>query len=274
MGTKQVHRTTSVDGTEIAGRVYGAGPPVVLVHGALADGESEWEALIPHLADRHRCYVMSTRGRGDSSDHPDHSPDRIVADVAMFADSIGETVRMVGVSGGGRHALGAVARGPGDVDRLAVHEPAVFETMSDDVSARFWEIVDEMDHLSAQGKDPEAAQTFFEYAANDEELDALGDGEVLAAAARYVPVDLADFRGIRTAEGAGPTSPSVLEQIRVPVLVTHGDRTALPDVPDSVDYVARHVTQAEVREIEGTGHLAHATHPEAVAEELRRFLDD
>jgi hypothetical protein len=36
-----VHRTISADGTEIAGRVHGQGPPLVLVHGGLGDGEGK-----------------------------------------------------------------------------------------------------------------------------------------------------------------------------------------------------------------------------------------
>jgi hypothetical protein len=42
----------SADGTEIVGRVVGDGPPLVLVHGAIGDGEFAWTELLPHLTDR------------------------------------------------------------------------------------------------------------------------------------------------------------------------------------------------------------------------------
>ena len=71
---ERIHRAVSADGTEIAGRVQGLGPPLILVHGAYGDGEIAWKALLPYLTDRYSCYLPSTRGRGLSSDNPDHSP--------------------------------------------------------------------------------------------------------------------------------------------------------------------------------------------------------
>ena len=63
----RVQVAISADGTEIVGRVRGQGPPLVLVHGALGDGEVAYEALVPHLADRFTCYTPSTRGRDRAS---------------------------------------------------------------------------------------------------------------------------------------------------------------------------------------------------------------
>ena len=63
MSEERIQRAVSVDGTEIAGRVLGQGPPLVLVHGGWGDGEVAWEALLPHLTDRFTCYLPSTRGR-------------------------------------------------------------------------------------------------------------------------------------------------------------------------------------------------------------------
>ena len=101
MAEDRIQRAVSADGTEIAGRVQGQGPPLVLVHGAIGDGDSAWEALLPHLTDRFTCYLPSTRGRGLSGDNPDHSPPRLEEDVTAFVDSIGEPVCLVGWSGSG-----------------------------------------------------------------------------------------------------------------------------------------------------------------------------
>ena len=105
----RVQVAISADGTEIVGRVRGQGPPLVLVHGALGDGEVDYEALVPHLAERFTCYTPSTRGRGLSGDNPDHSPPRLQEDVTAFVDSIGGTVCVVGWSGSGAWVLGAAA---------------------------------------------------------------------------------------------------------------------------------------------------------------------
>jgi pimeloyl-ACP methyl ester carboxylesterase len=77
MADDRIHRAASADGTEIAGRVQGHGPPLVLVHGVMGDGDIAWESLLHHLTDRFTCYLPSTRGRGLSADNPDHSPPRL-----------------------------------------------------------------------------------------------------------------------------------------------------------------------------------------------------
>ena len=69
----QIHVAVSNDGTKIAGRVRGNGPPLVLVHGGLGSGEFSWLFLLPFLVEHFTCYLMSTRGRGLSGDGADHS---------------------------------------------------------------------------------------------------------------------------------------------------------------------------------------------------------
>ena len=70
MTDERIHRAVSADGTQIAGRVWGRGPAVVLVHGGIGDGDVAWEAPLPYLTDQFTCYLPSTRGRGLSSDNP------------------------------------------------------------------------------------------------------------------------------------------------------------------------------------------------------------
>jgi pimeloyl-ACP methyl ester carboxylesterase len=96
MTGERIHRVVSADGTEIAGRVAGDGPPLVLVHSAAHDGDIAWEAMLRHLTDRFTCYLPSLRGVGLSGDNPDHSPPRLQEDVNSFVDSIGEPACLVG----------------------------------------------------------------------------------------------------------------------------------------------------------------------------------
>jgi pimeloyl-ACP methyl ester carboxylesterase len=95
------HRATSDDGTQIVGSVRGPGPPLVFVHGALADGELEWDEVVPHLAGRFTCHMMSTRGRGASRDAADHSLPRLVEDVVGCAESIAEPAWSASPAAGG-----------------------------------------------------------------------------------------------------------------------------------------------------------------------------
>lgn len=270
---QRIHRAISDDGTEIAGRVDGQGPPLVLVHGAMADDESEWGELLPWLTDRFTCYLPSTRGRGLSGAHPGLSREARVQDVVAFIDSIGEPVILVGVSGGGMLALGAAARTPA-VTAVVAREPVVFEVIDSELSARLRDAVGRMAEAAEHGRAAEAAGAFFELIANDQEVAALSeDPEGLEVAAQYLPVDLEELREALEFNGPSPTDPSVLERITVPVLLLHGSRTALSWFTDSTRYVADHVPDATLREIADAGHLGHLVDPERDARELVPFLE-
>ena len=137
-------RRGSNDGTKIAGRVQGQGPPLVLVHGGLGDGNISWLFMLPVLVEHFSCYLMSTRGRGLSGDNPDHSRERQFEDVAAFVESIGEPAAVFGHSSGAVWALGGAASSPADVRALALYEPpfpALEPPMSDDQFTRLSDAV-------------------------------------------------------------------------------------------------------------------------------------
>src|SRR6478609_2592268 len=73
-------RVRSADGTSIAYDRDGAGPPLVLVHGALSD-RSAFAALRPHLVDHFTVYALDRRGRGDSGDTPPYAGAREIEDL-------------------------------------------------------------------------------------------------------------------------------------------------------------------------------------------------
>lgn len=267
----RIHRAVSDDGTEIAGRVYGEGPPLVLVHGSMDDG-ADWSAVRPLLSDRFTCYVLSTRCRGLSGAHPDLSPERRVQDVTAFTDSIGEPVGLAGISGGGTLALGAAARGQA-VAAVAVYEPIVLEVMSEQVLADFQDRIARMDEAAVHGRPTDAAQVFVEFITNDDELAALTEIGGIELAARYLPVDLQEFRQFLSGHSPSPTDPRVLKQISAPVLILRGTRSAMTWFTGSAQHAARHIPDATVRPIAGAGHLGALTHAEAVTDELIQFFE-
>jgi pimeloyl-ACP methyl ester carboxylesterase len=126
MTDDRVHRVTADDGVEIAGRVHGEGPPVVLVHGGLGSGETSYRFLAPLLQEHVTCYLVSMRGRGLSERHADQSRERFVRDVIAFIESIGEPVGLMGQSSGAIVALEAAARAT-SVSALALYEPFLRE---------------------------------------------------------------------------------------------------------------------------------------------------
>lgn len=114
---------TSRDGTSIAFRRSGEGPPLVLVHGTTA-GSSRWARLLPALEPHFTVYTMDRRGRGDSGDHPEYAIAREFEDVAAVVDAIGEPVFLLGHSYGAICALEAALRTP-NVRRLILYEPPI-----------------------------------------------------------------------------------------------------------------------------------------------------
>ena len=113
---------TSSDGTKIAFDRIGAGPPVILVDGALCYRQSGPNpALAAQLADRFTVYTYDRRGRGESGDTPPYSVDREVDDLAALIDHAGGLADVYGISSGAALALAAAKRGVG-IAKLALYE--------------------------------------------------------------------------------------------------------------------------------------------------------
>lgn len=273
MDTHRIHLAISDDGTEIAGRVHGHGPPLVLVHGGLEDGDLCWSSLLPPLRERFTCYLMSRRGRGLSGEHPDLSPQRLVQDVTSFVDSIGEPVYLVGESDGGMLALGTAAR-TAAVTAVAVYEPTVFEVQSKEDAARLDDTVARVSNAAADGRLADAARLFAEPLVNDDELAAVSASDYFQTSARYVPLLLGELEQAAESQDYSPTDPSVLKRVTVPVLLMHGSRTALHTwFTKGVRHVAEHVADPHEREIHGAGHWGVVLQPEPIADELVRFFE-
>ncbi len=105
-------------------RAWGAGEPVVLLHGsAPGDREAMWAGYRRALADRYRLLVPDRRGYGAS---PGGTPGDLDAEVADLLAVVGDGAHLVGFSYGGLLALLAAARRPGAIRSLTVIEPPTF----------------------------------------------------------------------------------------------------------------------------------------------------
>jgi pimeloyl-ACP methyl ester carboxylesterase len=273
MTDERIHRAISADGTEIAGRVRGQGPALVLVHGGIGDGDVAWEALLPHLTDRFTCYLPSTRGRGLSSDHPDHSPARLEEDVIAFVDSIGEPVCLVGWSGSGAWVLGAAARSA-SVAAVAEYEPGVVSVMRDDDLARLSATMEQVAMAAADGRLVDAVQAFAAWICTDLEIAALEETDFYEQWAGCVPAMLRFVQADASHEGPRSTDPEALRMVTAPVLLLRGQQTALGTwFADAIRHIAQHVSDPHVRELPDAGHFAPLLAPELVAKELIRFFE-
>ena len=114
-------KTLSRDGTSIAYRLRGDGPPVILVGGALSTS-ADGAPLAALLAPRFTVLTYDRRGRGASGDGGPYAVRREIEDLAAVAATAGERVSLFGMLSGGALALEAQAAGL-PVDLLAVYEP-------------------------------------------------------------------------------------------------------------------------------------------------------
>lgn len=112
---------TSRDGTRIAFWRSGAGPPLLLVHGATADHTTTWRFVLAELERTFTVHAMDRRGRGGSGDSAAYELGREAEDVAAIVDSIGVPVDVVGHSYGALCALEAALL-TANVRRLVLYE--------------------------------------------------------------------------------------------------------------------------------------------------------
>lgn len=107
--------SVSANGLEIGYDVHGAGPPLILLHGATSIGGEDFAAQIPLLSRAFLVHVPDARGHGrtrwDVADGFRY--DWLVDDVVAFADALDlATFHVVGFSMGAMTALQLGARHP------------------------------------------------------------------------------------------------------------------------------------------------------------------
>jgi pimeloyl-ACP methyl ester carboxylesterase len=271
---ERIHRAASDDGTEIVGTVQGDGPPLVFVHGAMDDGTLQWGPVVPYLADRFTCHVMSVRNRGRSGHSEDLLPPRFVEDIAAYASSVREPVGLVGLSAGGTWVLSAAIR-LADVTGVVAYEPVVIEVMSEEVRYRYVGAVMREREEAEQGRLTVAVRIVGEFVGNDEEVAALDAAGAFETMGVNVPADLAGIQQSMEYQGPSATDPSVLAQITAPVLLLQGSKSNVPAwFHAGVRHLAEHVPQATVHEFADLGHLAPMVAAERVAEEIARFFTE
>jgi pimeloyl-ACP methyl ester carboxylesterase len=270
MTEDRIHRTTSADGTMIAGRVHGQGPPLVLVPGGPTDGDMAWASLLPHLTGSVACFALDLRGRGLSGDDPDHSRERLVEDVVAFVESIPEEVALFGHSAGGPLVMEAASRAR-NVRALALYEPALLDLADEQLARRYVDAFTRVRRAAEEGRPAEGAQIFLEELAlaNDQELRLLADVGATQGMAPLVGVVLRE-----EAQSGLPQlgDPAVLNRIDRPVLVLHGTRTH-PVYTKIVRFLARRLADCRSHELPGLGHLGPEVQPEPVAEVLVHFIE-
>jgi pimeloyl-ACP methyl ester carboxylesterase len=262
-------RVVSTDGTEIAYRSTGQGPPLVLVHGAPAD-HTRWQPLLPFLEPVVAVLAMDRRGRGASADRPEYRLAREFEDVAAVIDAAaelyGQPVDVYGHSFGGLCAFGAAALST-NVHRLVLYEgwPSV------DPAAYTLPLRSTPSSMSCshRGRATRSSRLVLRELAglSDRELDAfraLPAWRARVAAAHTLPREL-------RAIPEGAFSPVWAARVVVPTLLIVGSDSSDPATADTEALTAA-MPHARVLILEGQGHVADVLAPELFSHHLMAFL--
>jgi pimeloyl-ACP methyl ester carboxylesterase len=115
---------TSADGVDISAQKAGAGPALLLVHGALLNATLSWGAVLPKFAERFTVYAMDRRGRAPSGDAQEYSIANEAEDIASVVKAIAGPVIVLFHSYGALASLDALDQLT-TVSHLILYEPPV-----------------------------------------------------------------------------------------------------------------------------------------------------
>lgn len=231
-------------------------PLIVIIHGSM-DRSAGMLRLSRRLDADLRVVRYDRRGYGRSHPHPGpFGMDEQVADLVGLLR--GRRAVLVGHSYGGNVALATAARHPGLVAGVVVYEsPLSWMPWWPSTTART--LAD-----AAEVGPGETAERFMRRLIGDRRWDELPERtrQVRRQEGESLIGELGDLRA---------HAPWTADQIRVPVAVGVGERGA-PHHQDGMRRLVELLDDASLTVLQGAGHGAPQSHPNAVADELVRPL--
>jgi pimeloyl-ACP methyl ester carboxylesterase len=244
--------TLQANGLEIGYDVRGAGPPLILLHGATSLGAEDYAAQLPKLATAFLVHLPDARGHGrtrwDTAEGFRY--DWLVDDLAAFVDGLGiDSFHVVGFSMGAMTALQFGARYPERLRTLVVVGITPLREPRASVGRRL------MDPARILAREPEFA------AALERRHDA---GQGAGAWQRLLPAIAADI-------AAQPLlAPAELHRIECPAMVVCGDRDPFVP-PEHAAGLARQLPAGRLFIAPDCGHEVMARRPGLFNEALSSF---
>lgn len=252
---------TTTDGTHVSFARTGEGPPLVLVHGGFSDHVSNWELVLPALAEHFTVFAVARRGRGGTDATDGHAVEDEGADVAAVVRAAGEPVFLLGHSYGAHCALAAALLVPDRVRKLVLYEPPAATVFPAAQRAR-------LEELAALGAWDEFAVTFF----RDVLFVPVTELEEVRASPVWPPI-LADARatlGDLRALWRFDFDAARARDLPMPVLLQVGSES--PRHLYATDALAAAVRDVRIEALAGQAHEGMTTAPGMYAEAVLRFL--
>jgi pimeloyl-ACP methyl ester carboxylesterase len=234
--------TLRANGVDIGYDVQGAGPPLVLLHGASSLAREDFAAQLPSMTKAFLVHMPDARGHGrtrwDAADGFRY--DWLVDDLAAFVDALGlDSFHLLGFSMGAMTALQFGARAPERLRTLVVVGITTLREPRASVGRRL------MDPERILAHEPEFAATL------SRRHDA-GQGE--GAWQRLLPAIAADI-------AAQPLlTPAELHRIDCPAMVVCGDHDPFVP-PEHAAGLARQLPKGHLFVVPDCGHEVTARRP-------------
>jgi haloalkane dehalogenase len=266
------------DGSTLAYRELGSGPPVLLLHGWPTSSHL-WRNVMPALAEHNRVLALDLPGFGGSDKSADvrydfayfeAAIDRFLAAVDVDTDT--GAVGLVGHDLGGPIAVHWMLARPGRVSKLALLNTLLYPEFSEAVVEFVTELLTP-DARAHRVSDLGLAEVMRLGVTNE----AVVTDDLVAAIVGPFRVDKDREALANAAIGAPPAGfaeiAAGLGAIDVPVRAIYGeDDQILPDVAETMTRLAADVPQTEVTAIPNCGHFLQEEQPELVAQLLAAFF--
>lgn len=258
---RELRHVVSADGTPVSYDEYGAGPALVLVHGAFSDHDSNWQLVRSRFAQRFRVRAIARRGRGATPASGGHALDDEAHDVAALLATLDEPAFVLGHSYGAQVALVAAALLPDRVRRLVLYEPPCPSLVDTALLAP-------LERLARAGAWDAFAAHFFGQVLRvpAAELAELRRSDAWPPIVADAPASLHDLRALARHE----LHPVRFRTLAVPTLLQIG--SASPRTLYATDALLGALPDARVDELPEQAHEAMTTAPDLYAASVERFL--
>ncbi len=244
--------TIRTNGLDIAYEVHGAGPPLVMLHGATSIGRDDFAAQVPLLSKAFQVILPDARGHGRTAWDAEGGfrYDWLVADLAAFVDELGlATFHLLGFSMGAMTALQYASRFDARLRTLVIVGITTQREPRASVARKL------MDPRRADVDDPAWGQTLARR--HDE-------GQGSGAWRRLLPAIAADV------VTQPLLSPRDLHAIEAPAMIVCGDRD--PFVPvDHAWGMQRQLPDGRLLVVPDSGHEVMVRRPGLFTEALTGF---
>ncbi len=257
------HVIFSKDGTKITYDMWGHGPVVILVLGALNTRKSGVK-LAKLLASHFTVITYDRRGRGESTDVQPYSPKREFEDLAALINEVKEPVYLYGHSSGAALVLETAITSGKQVSKISIYEaPYAVDTTASNAAKEYNKKLKEL--LLAGHKD-DAVVLFMQYiGVSDKQTQAMKRLPMWKGLVAMAPTLAYDSDVL----GEGHSLPTTrVADISLPALVMSGD--ASPEFMKSVaESLSKAMPKAQYRNLDGQNH---GVKPEVMAPILIEFF--